>query len=351
LALYFSFYIGSVFFLICSPDRYFKKISNEIVFFLVIIILLLFAGFRYGIATDYWSYYNLFNEKEGIQRIEPGFAFLIKTYKAIFFSKSYNGFVFLISFLSIIIKYLFFRKLRNPFFALLFYISLFYISLEYNVIRQGLACSIICHAIDFSRKKNVFLFSFFIIVAATIHISSLVFLPLYFLCVKKIRAKIQTVIIVILLAMFTRLFLLDFLLSVMTFIIGLRTSAMASQLTAYLIPVDFTITLGFIRRVVIILLFLLLNNKKPVDNCFFNLYLIGFFIYILFMGNDILAYRACLSFDIFVMPLFADLRIKYTEKNIISTIVLIIILFVTYWSSLMDGYELPYRTYLFNTAL
>jgi hypothetical protein len=332
-------------------DRYFKSVSNEIIFFFSITILLLFAGFRYGIATDYWNYYDIFNEKEGIQRLEPGFLFLIRAYKTVFLSKSYNGFVFFISLLSIIIKYLFFRKLKNPFFALVFYIALFYISLEYNVIRQGLAASIIFHAIDRSQKKKFFPFFFFTIFAATIHVSSLIFLPLYFLCIKKSSAKIQTVIAVIFLAVFIRLFFLDFLLNIIVSIIGSRASTMAVQLTSYLISIDFTITMGFIRRIIIILLFLILNNGNPVNNCFFNLYLIGFFVYILFMGNDIFAHRICLSFDVFVIPLFADFKMKYTKKNIIVSILLFIILFVTYWSPLKDGYALPYRTYLLNITL
>jgi hypothetical protein len=307
---------------------------------------LVFAGIRYGIATDYWNYYDLFNEKEGIQRIEPGFVFSIKSYKLIF-SKSYNGFIFFIAFLSIAIKYLYFRKLRNPFFGLVFYIALFYINLEYNVIRQGLACSIIFHATDRAHKKDIFLFLFFVILATTIHVSSLLFLPLYFICTRKSSAKIQNVVVVILLAIFLRLFFLNFLMTAIVSMIGTRMSAMVGQLIGYLISVDFTITMGFIRRAVIILLFLILNNGNQVNNCFFNLYLVGFFVYILFMGNDIFAHRMCLSFDVFVIPLFSNIKIKYTRKNAIISIVLLAILFITYYSPLKDGYALPYRTYLF----
>jgi hypothetical protein len=315
-------------------------------FFIVIALLLFIAGIRYGIATDYWGYYELFSKGKGLERIEPGFIFLIKAYKAVFFSNSYNGFVFLVAFLSIIIKYLFFKKLRNPFFALVFYVSLFYISLEYNVIRHGLASSIIFHAVDSSKKKNIFLFSFFVILASTIHISSLVFLPLYYLCIKKSITKVKTVIIVVLLAIFIRLFLLDFLLDIIVFALGTKVSAMTNQLIAYLISSDLTITFGFVRRMVIIFVFLIINNENQVNNCFFNLYLVGFFSYMLFMGNDILAHRICLSFDVFVVPLFADLKIKYIRKNVIAIIILLIILFLTYWSPLKNGYALPYQTYL-----
>jgi hypothetical protein len=350
MALYLSFYFGSIFLFICSIDKHLKAISNKIIFFLSIVILLLFAGFRYGIATDYWSYYDIFREKEGIQRIEPGFVFLIRAYKIVTFSGSYNGFVFFIAVLSIVIKYCFFKKLRNPFIALVFYIALFYINLEYNVIRQGLASSLICYAVYCTKKKDAFLF---ICLAATIHISSFMFLPLYFLCINKNNEKIfniKTIPIIILFAILFRLFVLRTLLDIAVSLIGIKESSLINQAVHYFFySSDFTITMGFIRRFVIIVLFIILNNRYPVNNCYFNIYLVGFFIYMIFMGNDILAHRMCLSFDVFVIPLYANLGIRYTRKNLIVIIILFSMLFVNYWSPLKgEGYALPYQTYLNN---
>jgi hypothetical protein len=109
------------------------------------------------------------------------------------------------------------------------------------------------------------------------------------------------------------------------------------------------INFGVFRRIALIILFILLNKQNDIDNCYFHLYLIGTLLYILVMGNDIFAHRMSLSFDVFVIPLFADITIKRTYKNISIVFVLLLVFFVLYWTTInSEGYVVPYQTYIFG---
>jgi hypothetical protein len=304
------------------------------------------AGFRYGLGTDYWSYYNLFHNKHIQELSEPGFVFLINFFKRIFHTNSYNGFVFFIALLSIGIKYCYFKELKQPFLALLIYLSLYYLNIETNGIRQGLAISLVFHAVNCARKRN-FLFFLFVALASLIHISSVIFFPLWFLCIKKEPVRISSVIVLTIIVIAIRLFFLRYISNLVEFIVGIGLPQLES-LSYYMTIGDFSFSeaLGILKRFSIILLFIFLyNNKKCINNTYFNLYILGLYAYIIFAGNHQLAHRLSLCWDVFSIPLFADLKIKYNLRNTVLIMALLLILFATYYSS-RSGDPVPYKTYI-----
>ena len=349
MPLYLSFYFIGVLLVAFFKDRYFKIISNVITFFIICVVLLCFAGFRYGIATDYWSYRSIFYKIGQYDRIEGGFGLLIKFYKENF-SSSYNGFIFFIAFLSISLKYLFFKELNNPFLALAGYIAFFYLSLEYNAIRQGLAIAFIFLAVYWAKKEKPVIFLILTGLASSIHISSILFIPCYFFLYKKRYINVLTVCFFILLALCARYFFIEIFLNFLTELFSGTTSAIILQLQNYLKIGEFSIiNLGVFRRITVIILFILLNNKKNISSCYFHFYLIGTLLYILLMGNDIFAHRMSLSFDAFMIPLFADMAVKHTYKNAIIVYLLVSVFLVLYLITIgEEGYVLPYQTHIFT---
>jgi hypothetical protein len=309
-------------------------------------VLLLFAGFRYGIATDYWSYHDLFYKLKNGERLEPGFLYLIDGYKTFFLSNSYNGFVFFIALLSVGLKWLYFRELRYPFFALVIYIALFYIHLDFNGIRQGLAVSIIYFAVTHAHKKIQYFL--LIALAATIHISSILFFPLYVLCTRRFSLSISTIILLIIISLFIKIFLSKYIFDfIASFINGTRIATL-NHFMPYFKSRNFEITSGFARRFFVILVFIFLYEKKRINNSYFNFYLVGFIMYIFFSGYEQFAYRMSLCFDVFMVPLFANLKLRNNIKTIIAMGLLVMLLFFVYWLPLRNGYAVPYQTYLFN---
>ena len=349
MALYLLSFLSCIFFVIIYRDKNLKIICNDIVLLGICFLFIFLVGFRYDSGADYWSYYKIFhgiNEKNLAS--EPGFQFLIKFYRM--FSHSYNGFVFFIACISIFVKFLFFRKMENPYLALFIYIAIFSFNLEFNAIRQGLAASFVLHAVYFAQKKKLLIYILLIAIASSIHVSSLVFFPLYFFISREFILKINAVFALIVIAFIIRLYLMGNILSVMgLFLENISGISGIGRVVMYLRVTEIpTLELGAIRRIVMCILFVLLNNHIKINNAYFNLYLIGTIIFILFMGNDIISYRLSLVFDIFLIPLLANIKTTYNYRNIFTLALLVILSFTMYWVTLQSKAQnfVPYQTYI-----
>jgi hypothetical protein len=306
------------------------------------------AGFRYGIGTDYWSYYNIFVNNIS-KNVEVGYNFLMQSYKNVFPSNSFYGFVFFIASLSIGLKCLFFQRLKQPFLALLIYFSLSYMTVDFNIIRQGWAFSVIFYAFIFARKSNFFIFCILVILAATIHISAFIYFPLYFVCSKKITIKPRITIIIFLAAICVRLFFVSYLQMILLNIVSIGIPELAS-LKHYITIGNVTPSeiLGIMRRSIIIFIYSILQKEKEHNDCFFMLYIIGFFMYTIFSGSHMLAYRLSMLFDIFIIPLFSDIKIKYNTRNSAAMFLLLGLLFITYFSARRGDPFSSYQTHILN---
>jgi hypothetical protein len=333
-------------------DRNTVIIGNKIVFWEISVALLLFAAFRYGIETDYWSYYAIFNKTRSIRSdtvIDPGFKSLIIFYKIIFSRQSYNGFVFFIALLSVGLKYLYFKELKNPFLALAIYVALFYINLEYNVIRQGLALALILIAGNYAMKRRLCPFLIFYFMAGTIHAATWLAIIVYPLCAKRHPLTLFSVGMVIFTVVLIRFVFFNKFLVLANSLAGTLKQPYLYDVMerAYGYLRDETLlSVGFLRRIVVILLFVLLNNKKTINNGYFILYLIGVCLYTLFMGNVVLSTRLSLTFEVFMIPMFADLPLKLNSRNLFCVSVLVLLLFALHIYALTHGGAIPYRSYL-----
>lgn len=157
-------------------------ISNKIIFFMLASYLVLLAGLRYGIETDYWNYEEIFRTTTMNNRvggIEKGFHTLILFYKVAFSSKNFNGFIFMLALISVGLKLHYISMFKEPFVALLFYFTGFYIMYEFSTIKQGV---VICKEI----LGNIFLDFYCYLVSFIIYN---IFFPTWFFCKMKITKR------------------------------------------------------------------------------------------------------------------------------------------------------------------
>ena len=343
-----SFYlsIAAVFFL-CSFSFYEKNcriVANPISFWLFALFLFLLAGFRYGIETDYWSYKNIFVlNGEGV---EKGFAWLITVVKT-YIADDFNVFVFFFALLSVLSKALFFSKLKNPFLALFLYFSLLYVMAEWNTIRQGFAISFLFFSLKYARERKIVPFGILIAFASLLHISSLLFIPMYFICNKRFSVK-QIMQIVFAFLLFKIIFFDFIVVKLLAFLSQRVGNLFLQRLFIYLRGEKSSlITVGLIRRLFFLVLFILLHGRNKIFNMYFNAYLVGFFIYIFFMGNSVLSARLSMSFEAMMIPLFADLKIKGRWKNMYCVLFVCAISVALFYVSVSGGNAVPYRSYLF----
>ena len=142
----------------------------------------LVAAIRHEVGTDwqiYLDYYQWIND--GTESFsEPLFNLLNKL--VFHTAGSFQGMVVLVAFLSyfFLFKAIEEQSISYPLSLLFFFLSAgFFASL--NQLRQAIAMPVMLYAYKYIHEKKPFKYAFWCLVASTIHISSLVYLPLYFL--------------------------------------------------------------------------------------------------------------------------------------------------------------------------
>jgi hypothetical protein len=210
--------------------------------------------------------------------------------------------------------------------------------------RQALAMPFVFFAVDYAQKKKIVPFILCILLGTSLHISSLLYLPLYFLLCNEVELRVSFIIVIIAAAIIIRIFLLQMIFNGFAAVLG-GNSFIAHYLVYLRIP-DFEISPGVIRRFSMILFFIVINREKSIHSNAFFLSLLSLVLYILFMGNEESAHRMSSVFDIFYVPLFANMKIRFNLINNAAFFALCVLLFITYFVSSSSGEVQPYRTIL-----
>ncbi|MFW6029452.1 MAG: EpsG family protein, partial [Halanaerobiales bacterium] len=150
------------------------------------------AGLRFGVGADYWGYYSYFtnrmpnfNFNEGI---EPGFEILIYITGIM---GNYSFFLFVVSILTFLFIGLGIKYLNNGYILIPLYIYtvMYFIGGPFGQIRQALAIAILLYSVTHIVSKNLTRFIFWVFIATTIHVSSLIFIVAYCLNYIKVNKK------------------------------------------------------------------------------------------------------------------------------------------------------------------
>lgn len=176
------FLLFSLFFAHISTDNRFDKKIREITKLLLIITVIIFSGFRDGLGEDYQGYYyNLINGRYlNITFYEPLLSLIANL---IYYTKLSPLFFFL--FCAIVTNVLFintFYRYENAFIIIFIYLTatIFFFN-TFNLVRQMFAASIFMYSVRFIEDKKFIKYLICILVASTMHFSSIYLIPIYFL--------------------------------------------------------------------------------------------------------------------------------------------------------------------------
>lgn len=158
--------------------------------FLGMLLPSLLAAIRYGVGTDYYGYYKIFSNLDGLNFIEVlqmddaveiGFRIISKV--SLMLSSNIQFVFGFIAFLTSLMYLIAYKEIFGKKGLTLFYfIYLFTIfSNNLNGMRQGLAMGIVFLGIKYLYKNNLIMYVLVIFIAATIHTTALFALPLIFL--------------------------------------------------------------------------------------------------------------------------------------------------------------------------
>ncbi|WP_294184183.1 EpsG family protein [uncultured Clostridium sp.] len=174
-----------------------SDISYNIIYkiFAVISFLPLFlvSAFRYYVGTDYFPRYvlGLLEVKSGNKNVyEIGFRMFNKL--ILMFTDDYAWLFIITSFIfcAFIYKTIYEQSVDVCFSILLLLITNSYF-ISMNAVRQSICIAIFMYSIKYIKQGNLLKYMICICIAATIHISSLIYIPVYFISKIKINVKIH----------------------------------------------------------------------------------------------------------------------------------------------------------------
>ena len=175
-----------------------KEIDKRNVLILTCVVLTFLAGFRdptkWADTSIYVGSFLNFTKPiyEWAQTDEPygyseyGFYFLGVIFKT--FSSNATAYLTFIAALSFVFLYKDFRRYcYYPLFGVCAYISRFYLTRNFMQIRAGLSYAIVLWAVQYITKRDWKRYFLWIFIASQFHTSALLAVPLYFLCMIKIK--------------------------------------------------------------------------------------------------------------------------------------------------------------------
>lgn len=166
-----------------SVKKNFDKLVITISKIMTLLIPSFFAGVRYGIGTDYYSYEKIFeNLKYGkFSRTEIGYKLI--NYIVAKLGGNVQAVFFIISFFTIFFVFTALidnKDKLNVGYGMLIFMLLYY-QFSYNCLRQALSIAISLFSFKYIVKRDFIKFFLITILSISFHINGIVIFPLYFL--------------------------------------------------------------------------------------------------------------------------------------------------------------------------
>lgn len=324
-------------------------------FFLVVMlgILWFFATYRdNSVGADTKNYLVLFeqirecNFKEAIMLStydashryiidwEIGFKFILYVYSKVFFFLPYRSVGGFITFLTLLFLYRASIK-QSPyeFLTVWLYVTLAFFQTSLNMMQNALAIMIVLWAIQFINEKKMFSWIIAIILASFIHLSSLVFLPMYWIA--RIKFNRHRFSIVIFLMIGVSIFSEKFIRVIAKFVPSRYMVYLKTDKTAWLQLLVLLVHCLLIWIVVLVSSLKNRDDKEGKNNVFIEPYFMFFLaeiaLYILSMSAEGLLRGATLFSPVVV--LYIPVLIKKGNnlwQRKISLILIIVISFLGY---------------------
>lgn len=177
-----EYYIFFIVLFLCAFAEVNNLLKNKILFAILVFLLILFAGTRYKIGTDYMTYSSLFEIcKEGsiiaqLVTVEALFVLLSNV------AYSLAGIFLIYALIGVGGKGIIISKVAYPFTCLLMYYGFCYLFFDMGIMRQGAAIAVCLYSIKYIIKREPKKFIFLVFVCTTfIHRSSLFWIFAYFI--------------------------------------------------------------------------------------------------------------------------------------------------------------------------
>lgn len=251
------------------------KFSSKTVLGVLSVVLILFAGLRDKVGTDWAAYYDFY--KFGTDRVEIGYVAVNNFFSGL--GINYNLFLIVLNSFSLYLMFQFFNKNSDyKIIALLIFFCDLFLYFNLSGIRQAIATSITCFGFVYAIQRRHYKFFICVFIAMLFHLSAFLFVLAYFIPRSKLKIKHYGI---VLLGFLT----LSFLLSYLTDFITANTQKNAEAYVNLIenssdLPTLFAI--GLLKRLIIIIMVIYFSKAFFVNDFrryIFNIYLFGFAFY------------------------------------------------------------------------
>lgn len=264
--------------------------KKHMLFVFSIILLIGFLGLRGFIGWDWWAYYPSYNNLPNGFNYEIGYEIWSNIFYKI--GLSYHHFTFINTVADILIlAYVLKKYSKYPIFSMFLFLAVQGLSFEVDLLRNAKAVLLFIISIQFIKERKLIPFLILNILGMTFHMSSVIYLPMYFILNRNYSRKI--ILPLIILGNIYYLFDTKLFTHILEYMSSVLPAAVGGKITSYLsiIPQNYKLPIGtlyFERLVTFIMVFFFLHKEKNhrekenpysliMENSFYIFYLIFLF--------------------------------------------------------------------------
>lgn len=264
--------------------------KKHMLFVFSIILLIGFLGLRGFIGWDWWAYYPSYNNLPGGFNYEIGYEIWSNIFYKI--GLSYHHFTFINTVADILIlAYVLKKYSKYPIFSMFLFLAVQGLSFEVDLLRNAKAVLLFIISIQFIKERKIIPFLILNILGMTFHISSIIYLPMYFILNRNYSRKI--ILPLVILGNIYYIFDTKLFIHILEYMSSVLPAAVGGKITSYLsiIPQNYKLPIGtlyFERLVTFIMVFFFLHKEKGsrekenpysliMENSFYIFYLIFLF--------------------------------------------------------------------------
>lgn len=309
--------------------------KKHMLFVFSIILLIGFLGLRGFIGWDWWAYYPSYNNLPNGFNYEIGYEIWSNIFYKI--GLSYHHFTFINTVADILIlAYVLKKYSKYPIFSMFLFLAVQGLSFEVDLLRNAKAVLLFIISIQFIKERKLIPFLILNILGMTFHMSSVIYLPMYFILNRNYSRKI--VLPLIILGNIYYLFDTKLFIHILEYMSSVLPAAVGGKITSYLsiIPQNYKLPIGtlyFERLVTFIMVFFFLHKEKNhrekenpysliMENSFYIFYLIFLFTSEFFIAST----RIGILFIYANWFLWGDIIENFRDTKIKAAVFLIAVL-------------------------
>ena len=334
--------------------------ANTFIYLIICTVIILFVGLRGNIEPDYENYLYIYNHSSSLNyndfEVEPLYLFINKFVGS--FGGSFGIIVLLMSVLSIIPKFIFFKRYSVNFALsiIVFYCSSLFL-FDFIATRQAVAIGLFLYSLQYIEKRKPRQYFLIIFLAYLFHISALILIPCYFILNKRFSKKLLYVTVVLI----AILNLLQINIHLLSNILGLLPLPGATEAKLLIYSSESEFAFISVKQIILAFLFVYINNDEKIKdntkdnnmlNIGVNIYIIGIVMGTLLNEIPQFSYRIKWYFftiEAFLIP-FLILNLSRNQPIFKYCLYIIFVLIYGYYLSVFfeslasrGAYIFPYK--------